>query len=150
MTETRKIPPAPAGSGRRGARFWRNVLREWPILPEEAPQQFEILHSAVVLMGRIEALTAAILRDGDLIEGRDGPRVHPGVSELRQCSAALGRLVSMLELEDDNGETMRTAESVAKAKGARAQREKRAAAAGSVSDMARDAASARWHRRTGA
>jgi hypothetical protein len=112
--------------------------------------EHQALVLAVVLMGRRENLTAAILRDGDIIEGPQGPKVHPAVSELRQVSATIGRLLSQLGLEDADGESMPSPLTVVRRKGAAAQRAARAEAAGSVSALASAAVYKRWHPDQGA
>lgn len=149
MTESPKIPRPPAGSGRRGGAFWRRVLTPpdgWTLDVAET----EVLTSVCVLMGRAEALTAAVQRDGDVIEGPSGPRVHPAVVELRQCSTALGRLLAQLQLPDDDGEVMVSPLTARNRKGAAVQRAQRAEAAGSVSEMATRAIRTRWHGKAGA
>jgi hypothetical protein len=93
------------------------------------------------VLGRSEALEAAIRTDGDVIYSANGdPRVHPATSELRQLSATIGRLISQLQLPDEHGATLPTAATIRNRKGAHAQR-----AGADISELASRAAMARWH-----
>jgi hypothetical protein len=110
----------------------------------------EVLRDVTVLMGRVESLTAAILRDGDVVDSPTGRRVNPCVAELRQLGTAIARLLGQLELPDEDGQSMPSATTARNRRGAEAQRQQRAEAAGGVSAMASHAAWSRWHREDGA
>jgi len=55
-------------------------------------------------LDEIDALTAAIARDGVTVPGSAGQtRTHPAINEVRQHRLALGRLLAQLALPDLDG-----------------------------------------------
>lgn len=87
--------PAPASLGPRGAALWHRVVEHVVLDPHEG----EVLERACTMADRLDALDAAIARDGLMIEGaRGSQRLHPAIAEARATSLAMGRLLVALRL----------------------------------------------------
>jgi len=94
---------APTGLGARGRAFWRATVSGFDLERGE----LELLAEVSRTLDEIDALTAAIARDGVTVPGSAGqPRAHPAVGEVRQHRLALGRLLAQLALPDLDGRTI--------------------------------------------
>jgi len=69
---------------------------------------FDLEDAEVVLLGEavrtvdtLDRLAAVVASAGDVIEGKEGPRVHPALVEARQLRIVLARLIAALRLPDD-------------------------------------------------
>jgi len=99
MTTT-KTPTAPTGLGGRGRAFWRATVEGFDLERGE----LELLAEVCRTLDEIDALAAAIGRDGVTVAGSTGQtRTHPAINEARQHRLALGRLLSQLALPDLDG-----------------------------------------------
>lgn len=97
---TSRRPQAPPDLSTRGRKFWRATVRDYELTTGER----ELLHEACRAMDQIDALAAAVARDGHTIAGSQGQTVlHPAIGEARQQQITLSRLLAALELptEDD-------------------------------------------------
>ena len=104
-----KVPSPPPGLAARGRRFWRSTLADHELEPAE----LEVLLEVCRLADRLDELDAAIKRDGVTTLGSTGQlRAHPAIGEHRGCALALGRLLSQLALEDEQGKSMPSAASL--------------------------------------
>ena len=120
-----KRPRTPPGLAARGRRFWRDTVAEFDLSGAE----LHLLQEACRTLDQLDALAAAVERDGSMVLGSQGqPVIHPAITEARGQRLALHRLVSALALPDDDGQTTPSA----------------------VSSAARKAAQARWSRTRGA
>lgn len=91
---------APTGLGGRGRAFWRATVSGFDLERGE----LELLAEASRTLDEIDALTAAIGRDGVTVAGSTGQtRTHPAINEVRQHRLALGRLLAQLALPDLDG-----------------------------------------------
>ncbi|MDD7940451.1 hypothetical protein PHK61_18665 [Actinomycetospora lutea] len=85
--------------GLTGRRWWDAVAGVWQLDAHE----IEMLRRVVAVADRIEALEALVADQGFLADGRDGPKAHPALTEIRQCEALLGKLVAGLRVPDRDG-----------------------------------------------
>lgn len=83
---------APRGIGPAGRGLWRAVLRKFELEDHE----LLLLREAAVVVDRIAALDALVVKDGMLLDGR----AHPALVESRLQRVTLGRLLSILRLPD--------------------------------------------------
>ncbi len=114
MTTT-KSPP---GLGARGRAFWRATTAGFDLERGE----LELLAESCRTLDEIDALTAAIGRDGVTVAGSTGQtRTNPAINEVRQHRLALGRLLAQLALPDADGATIRTPTSLRAANAARSR-----------------------------
>ncbi len=96
-------PRAPTGLGTRGRSFWRQTVAVF----ELSDVELELLREACRTLDECDQLAAAVKRDGITVMGSAGqPRAHPALAEVRQARAALGRLLSQLELPDADGSSL--------------------------------------------
>lgn len=103
MTSTERQPLTPKGMGARGRGFWRAAVAEFELSGPEV----ELLVEVCRLLDEVEALRAAVARDGMVVAGSTGqPRVHPALGEMRQHRLALGKLLAQLALPDADGESL--------------------------------------------
>jgi hypothetical protein len=91
---TEKLPAPPQGAGTSGKRLWKAVHAEY--LFEE--HEMALLREAVRVVDQLDAFAALVERDGLLIEGPAGVRVHPAAVESRQARIALARILAALQL----------------------------------------------------
>lgn len=113
-------PKVPAGLNARGRKFWRDTLAEF----ELGPSEVALLTEACRVMDRLDALDEDIRARGISAKGSQGQDVlNPSVSEARQQEVVLHRLLSALDIPDDEGQ---------------------AALQAATSTRARTAANARW------
>lgn len=95
-----QIPRAPAGLRARGRRFWRETVSEHELSTPELALLEEISRT----IDDIDLLHTAVREDGATVAGSKGQtRAHPALVELRHQRQVLGRLVSQLGLEDEDG-----------------------------------------------
>jgi hypothetical protein len=80
--------------GPAGRRLWKSVLSDFELGGHEQLILVQACHVADVC----EELQAVIGRDGPMLEGADGPRLHPACRELRQQRITLARLVVCLRV----------------------------------------------------
>lgn len=99
---TQKAPPPPKGTGPSGRVLWTDVLGKYEL--EEHEQA--LLREAVRSVDQLDELHAIVKRDGTIINGPSGPRMHPAAVEARQLRIALARVIAALRLpadDDTNG-----------------------------------------------
>jgi hypothetical protein len=87
-------PAAPTGSKAPGRALWDAVLREYELDAHE----LLLLTQACRTADQLEALDAAVRRDGVLQESPQGTRAHPALVEARQQRLTLARLLAALRL----------------------------------------------------
>ena len=93
----------PRGLKGRGRRFWKAVTAGYELNVDE----LELLTELCRCLDDVEALAAAVDRDGLTVPGSSGQtRVHPAVGELRATRALLGKLLAQLGLPGPDGETL--------------------------------------------
>ena len=98
MTTT---PKPPADLGAPGRRLWRAINETH----ELDHRELAILHEAARQADSLDALAAVLTKQGYTTVGASGQdRLHPAVSEARQGRLALGRLLDLLHLPDDEGQ----------------------------------------------
>ena len=102
---TERKPAAPKDAGPAGKRLWAAVVDEFVL--EEA--ELLVLREATRTVDELDRLNALARREGLVVKGRYGPRLHPTVVEQRQLRIALARLVAALRLPlgDDGKEPQR-------------------------------------------
>ena len=104
MTD-RKVPPAPAGLGKRGRRYWRNVQGVYELSDSET----QILTEVCRTLDDLDRLAESVAQDGAMVQGSAGqPVVNPALSEVRGQRAILHRLVAALALPDVEGAAVPT------------------------------------------
>ncbi len=62
------------------------------------PQEMALLRLVAAQLDRIAELDAIVTRDGLVIHGTQGERLHPAVTESRQLSLSVARLIATLRL----------------------------------------------------
>jgi hypothetical protein len=86
----------------RGAAFTAAVVEQMAadgLVPDALERQ--VLRTAEQFVDRLEALEVAVARDGELLTSRTGViRVHPAVSEHRQVSVALARVLASVSMAE--------------------------------------------------
>ncbi|WP_040520520.1 hypothetical protein [Gordonia malaquae] len=119
-----KTPTAPTKLGPKGRKLWNSIAGKYVLRADEMRTLEDACREAdLIEKMEKEHLTAALI-----VKGSQGqPVINPLVSELRQHRATLGALLKSLKLPD----------------------EVEAAAAEGRSTAARNAANARWGKRTG-
>lgn len=97
MEESRRIP-APKGLDKRGRKFWRDVVSDYELRPDE----LVLLESACKCIDLIDNLEAGMAGQPLTVKGSMGQeREHPLLSEARQQRALLNRTLVQLKLPDD-------------------------------------------------
>ncbi len=84
----------PGGTGRNGAKLWRDVLSKYELEEHELALLREMTRT-VDLLDKLHAITA---RQGVMVSGPHGSKPHPAVTEARQARIALARLTAALRL----------------------------------------------------
>jgi hypothetical protein len=87
--------------GARGQRLWDNLLGQDTSLEDEGNPMREVALTACRTADRVEHLEGLAATTDPVVEGRQGPMIHPLLAEVRQQSALLARLVAALRLPDD-------------------------------------------------
>ena len=117
---------APRGLGKRGRAFWRKVSLEVEFTDPEG----ELLLEVCRCLDTLDSLNASVSDLGPMVQGSAGQMVvNPAVSEARQQRLVLHRLLSALNIPED--EVMFSVPMVQSAK----------------TDAARKAANVKWNRR---
>lgn len=91
-----RTPPGLKAAGRR---LWASVTDEYDLDEHEVALLVEACRTKDLL----NELDATIRRDGVVIPGEQGPRVHPAVTEARQQKTSLNQLIASLRLPSDEG-----------------------------------------------
>jgi len=89
-----KNPRRPTGLKGPGAAFWRSITDSFDLEGHENA----LLIEACRTIDALAELDAAVSRDGSVLDGEHGPRVHPAVIEGRLQRVALARLLDALKL----------------------------------------------------
>ena len=97
MAKKQLVEPVPAGLGSSGAGLWTSVTNQFEL---EAHEQ-KLLREACRTTDSIDALQAAVDRDGVLSTSPQGLRAHPGLVELRQQRMALTKLLAALAIPSE-------------------------------------------------
>jgi hypothetical protein len=92
----KSLPPAPKGTGPTGRKLWRAVLAAWELDEHELALLVELTR----VVDRLANLDEIIRRDGEIIAGLHGPKVHPALTEARQLAVVQARLQAVLRLPD--------------------------------------------------
>jgi hypothetical protein len=74
---------------------------------ELGPHELLILKEACRVADVCEDLAAVVATDGAMLDGQDGPRLHPALRELRAERLALSRMLAALRMpwgDEDAGE----------------------------------------------
>jgi len=87
-------PKPPTGTKTSGGLLWAAVLADYELEQHEEA----LLLQAVRALDLLDDLAAIVRRDGPMIEGPTGSRVHPAVVEARQLKIAFARLLAALRL----------------------------------------------------
>src|SRR5436190_21946470 len=89
-------PEPPGGLGGEAAEWWRQVVAEWRLAPDE----LALLEQACQALDRVMEVRAAIDADGLMVDSLhgDGQRLHPAYVVERDSRLAFGRLVKQLAL----------------------------------------------------
>lgn len=99
-------PPPPTGLLERGAAFWSSTVADFDLSAGEV----SLLLEACRTMDNLDALDAAIRERGAFLVGSQGqPVINSGLTEARGQRAVLHRLLSALNLPDDDGAPIPTA-----------------------------------------
>ena len=94
-------PRPPKGLGEAGKGLWRSILGDLGPSWELDARELHLLGRACRCADELEALEAAVDRDGATVEGSKGQTVaHPALSEARQLRLVQLRLLGALELLD--------------------------------------------------
>ena len=100
--KTKKTAPA---FGPRGQAFHDYALAEYDLSETEKA----LLLEACRTLDDLEALAQVLKTDGITVTGSTGQtRAHPALGEIRQHRLALGKLLSLLELPNPDGEVLPT------------------------------------------
>lgn len=123
-------PPDDLADDGRGVQFWRRIVAEFEVSHAER----EVLVEVARALDELEALRAAVTRDGTVVEGSRGQLVsHPALTELRQGRAELRRLLSQLGA-DETSDADHPSGQVAQERGRKAARARWANRVGTTVD----------------
>lgn len=84
----------PDGLGTNAAAIWLAVSAAYELDEHENA----LLREVCRVTDRLDRLHEVIERDGEIVAGLHGTRVHPALSEARQQAVVLARLVASLRL----------------------------------------------------
>jgi hypothetical protein len=87
--------------GTRGARLWASLLEQDEALTDQRNPMREVALSACRTADRVDWLEQMTVDTEPVVEGRQGPMIHPLYAEVRQQSQLLARLVAALRLPDE-------------------------------------------------
>jgi hypothetical protein len=108
----------PKGLDTRGRAYWASVVGAYELTDTE----LELLAEACHTLDDLDLLEAAIAQNGAMVEGAAGqPVVNPALTEARGQRLALHRLVSALDLPDEDGASIPTAVTIRNRSAARAR-----------------------------
>jgi len=95
-------PKTPAGLGKRGTAFWKEVTGSYVI---ERPDEVALLVEACRILSLCDSLREAVERDGFTTAGSTGQMVaHPLLTELRANRSELRHVLRQLGLPTPEGE----------------------------------------------
>ncbi|UQR65091.1 P27 family phage terminase small subunit [Bradyrhizobium sp. C-145] len=101
-----KTPKPPAHLTEQTRAWWRFVVREYAL----EPHHLRILQAAAECWDRLQQAREILLRDGLVVEGREGGiRPHPAVAIERDSRISFARLVRELDLDTEPSSSARTA-----------------------------------------
>lgn len=93
-------PKVPAGMGKAGAALWRDLVA----LYEFSAPELRVLEQTCRCLDAIGALDRQVAADGTMVDGSKGQQVlHPAIGEARQQRQTLARLLTTLDLPDEDG-----------------------------------------------
>jgi phage terminase small subunit len=98
VSDSPSRPTPPTALGADGKALWRRVVADVDEALELDQRDLSILEAACDQADSIRELRLSV-KDGRVIEGRHGPRVHPAVAEIRQGQAALSRLLGLIDMD---------------------------------------------------
>jgi hypothetical protein len=101
MASDLRLPVAPKGLTARSRGIWRGVNRDFDLLDHEQA----ILEQSLRALDRSEEARAAVDRDGAVVQGRYGPKVHPAAALERDSRTAFLRGLRELGLDPNAVET---------------------------------------------
>jgi hypothetical protein len=87
--------------GPRGARLWASLLAQDATLEDEQNPAREVAVTACRTADRLDWLEQMTVDTEPVVEGRQGPMIHPLFAEVRQQSQLFARLVAALRLPDE-------------------------------------------------
>lgn len=103
-----KIRPAPRGLGQRGRRYWREILGTFALSDSELHLLMEVCRT----LDTLDQLAESVAKDGATVAGSAGQVVvNPCITEARGQRVVLHRLISALNLPDEDGAAIPTAHS---------------------------------------
>jgi hypothetical protein len=91
-----RTPPGLKAAGRR---LWASVTDVYDLEEHEAALLLEACRTKDLL----NDLDATIRREGLIVQGEGGPKMHPAVVESRQQKTSLNQLIASLRLPSDEG-----------------------------------------------
>jgi hypothetical protein len=91
LASTASAPPANLGPA--GVRFWENIVAEYDLSDAGGRA---LLEQAAFAYDRAERLRVQIDRDGDILNGNNGPREHPGLRAELAARALVCRTLQKL------------------------------------------------------
>ena len=93
-----KTPKAPAHLAEPTRTWWRSVVRDYAL----EPHHLRLLQAAGECWDRLQQARELLLRDGLVVEGREGgARPHPAVAIERDSRIGFSRLVRELDLDTE-------------------------------------------------
>ncbi|MEK9284737.1 MULTISPECIES: P27 family phage terminase small subunit [unclassified Bradyrhizobium] len=101
-----KTPKAPAHLTEQTRIWWRSVVRDYAL----EPHHLRLLQAACEAWDRLQEARELLLRDGLVVEGREGGvRPHPTVAIERDSRIGFARLVRELDLDTEPASSLRSA-----------------------------------------
>lgn len=93
-----KTPKAPAHLAEQTRSWWRSVVKDYQL----EPHHLRLLQAACEAWDRLQEARELLLRDGLVVEGREGGvRPHPAVAIERDSRVGFSRLVRELDLDTE-------------------------------------------------
>lgn len=106
MTEKNAAPPDLAARGRK---FWRETTGQFELTPAE----LEILKETCRTLDDLDRLAASVAAEGAMVAGSAGqPVVNAALTEARGQRLTLHRLVAALNLPDQDGAAVPSAQNI--------------------------------------
>jgi hypothetical protein len=97
------LPAPPRDLGTTGRQWWSEVLTQFELRADELPVLTEACHA----LDRAAEARAAVAADGMLVQGRFGPKQHPGLAIERSSVLLFSRLLRQMGLPADAAPTAR-------------------------------------------
>ena len=91
MAQT-SLPPVPDGLRESGRKLWEATVGEFELAEHEAGLLLQACRTA----DAVDALQAALVADGPLVDSPQGRKANPALQELRQQRIAYARLLGTL------------------------------------------------------